>query len=180
MATVVFKNAFLQVAATNPQLRTMKLGSDQSNSTATPTEVTGMSFLTGTGTFVFQYTLLMQSAATTTGHRFSVNHDGTVTSFVYNILWLTALSTASDDVPDQDHVAAPGGVFSGFSARAKTTAGTGTTTDVDSAGADVMYVIDGLCVVTVDGNIELWHGSDVAAQSTIKAGSSLVLIRTGD
>jgi hypothetical protein len=29
--------------------------------------------------------------------------------------------------------------------------------------------------VTVAGNIALWHGSEVAAQSTVKAGSALFL-----
>lgn len=155
-----------------------RLGSDQSNSTTTPTEVTGLTLATGTGTFLFEYFLILQSGATTTGHKLSCNYDGSESSFVYDIMWLTAATTASDDVIDQDHVAAPGGVFSGFSARAGTTAGTGATTDVDTANADVFYYVFGIMVVTVAGNLELWHGSDAAAASTVKAGSSLRLTQT--
>jgi hypothetical protein len=155
-----------------------RLSADQSNSTTTPTEVTGLTVATNTGTFIFEYFLILQSAATTTGHKLSANYDGTVTSFVAFLNWLTAATLASDDVPDQDHVAAPGGVFSGFSARAKSTAGWGQTTDVDTANADVLYYLSGIMVVSVAGNMELWHGSEAAAQSTVKAGSSLRLTKT--
>lgn len=171
---------FFQLQAESPAnpVTVARLSADQSNSTTTPTEVTGLTVATGTGTFLFEYFLILQSAATTTGHKLSCNYDGTETSFVYNIMWLTAATTASDDVPDQDHVAAPGGVFSGFSARAGTVSGTGQTTDVDSANADVFYQITGMMVVTVAGNMELWHGSEAAAASTVKAGSSLRLTQT--
>lgn len=165
---------------TNPQLRTMRLAGDQSNSTTTPTEVTGLSITTGIGTFVFKYDLIVQSGATTTGHKFDVNHTGTVGSFDWEWRWLTAATTASDDVPDQDHTAAPGGVVSAYSQRDKGTAGAGVTTDVDTANADIHYIVEGIFVCSADGDLELWHGSDAAAASTVKAGSSLVLIRTGD
>ena len=155
------------------------LSGDQSNSTTTLTEVTGLSVLTGVGTYVFDYFILAQAAAATTGLRFSVNHDGTVTAFVANILWGTNIATASDDVNAQAHVAAAAAVYSTFSARAKSTLGWGTTTDVDAAASDLLVKITGMMIVTVDGNIELWHGSEVAAASTVKAGSSLILTKTG-
>lgn len=168
----------LEAADVQQPVTVARLASDQSNSTTTPTEVTGLTVATGTGTYIFEYFLLVQSAATTTGHKFDVNHDGTTTSLSFNIQWLTAATTASDDIPDQDHVAAPGGVFSGFSARSGGTTGTGQTTDVDTANADVLYNIFGIMVVTVAGNLELWHGSEAAAASTVKAGSSLRLTKT--
>lgn len=161
---------------TNP-ITVARLGSDFTTSSTTLAEVTGLSTATGTGTFIWEYFIITNSAATTTGQKFSVNYDGTVTSFVADIMWLTAATTASDDVPDQDHVAAPGGVFSGFSARAKSTAGWGATTDVDATG-DVFYTIFGMAIVTVAGNFELWYASEAAASSTVKAGSSLRLTKT--
>lgn len=155
------------------------LGSDQSNSTTTLTEVTGLSVATGTGTYVFEYYLRMQSAATTTGHRFSVNYDGTVTSFMATIYWPTAadLAGTAANALDQDVVTANAGQFGHFSARVKSTTGWGTTLSVDSTNADILVRIYGLMVVTVAGNIELWHGSEVAAASTVKAGSSLILTK---
>lgn len=169
---------WFKVTVATPNVQLVTLSADQSNSTVTPTEVTGLSTVTGIGNYVFEYFLLLQSAATTTGHRLSVNHDGTVSSFVANVAW-GAGTTASADAPDQDMVAAGGQITSQFAARAKSTAGWGTTTAVDTANADVLYTITGLMIVTIAGNIELWHGSEVAAASTVKAGSSLRLSKMG-
>lgn len=161
-------------------VRVAKLGSDQSNSTTTLTELTGMSLTTGTGTFFFRYMVLYQAAATTTGVRFSVNHTGTVSFFVANWHVVDNTATASTAAADQDAVASTAQVYSAYAARAKATTGWGTTISVDTANSDMLAVVEGLCGVTADGDIELWHGSEVAAASTVKAGSSLVLIRTGD
>ena len=169
---------------TNPvqiagMLTLAKLGADQSNSTVTPTNVTGLETACGVGTWLFEYFLVLQSGATTTGHRLSVNHDGTVTQFVAWLAWASALGTASDANPDQDILTAAGGLLPVFAARAKSTAGWGTTLSVDTANADVLYVIQGLVTVTVGGFLELWHGSEVAAASTVKAGSALRLTKVG-
>lgn len=156
-------------------LRVKQLTANQSNSTTTLTEVTGLTMPNvGPGTYNFRYDVLYQAAAATTGVRFSVNHDGTVTAFVANIRF-GAGTTASSDAPDQDLVANGAQVMSCFTARAKSTTGWGTTVSVDTANADMYTIIEGLMVVTVEGNLELWHGSEVAASSTVKAGSTLTL-----
>jgi hypothetical protein len=162
---------------TNP-VTVARLGADQANSTITPTEVTGLTVLTGTGTYVFEYFLITQSAAATTGQRFDVNHDGTVTSFVWNQRYVDTSATAATAVPDQDAVGAAAHVMGAFASRAKGTAGRGTTLSVDTANADMFVLIEGVAIVTVAGNLELWHGSEVAAASTVKAGSSLRLTKT--
>jgi hypothetical protein len=64
-----------------------------------------------------------------------------------------------------------------FSARAKSTAGWGTTISNDAANADMLIIIEGTMEVTASGNIELWHGSELAAASTVKAGSNLVITK---
>jgi hypothetical protein len=165
---------------TNPNaaVQVYRLGSDAVNSTTTPANVAGLEAPCAVGTWIFEYFLLMQSALTTTGHRLSVNHDGTVTDFVAQVMWPGG-TTAAADTPDQDFVAAGGQLLSGFYARAKSTAGWGTTLGVDTAAAHVLYTITGMLVCSVAGNIELWHGSEVAAESRVKAGSSLRLTRTG-
>lgn len=155
------------------------LGSNQSNSTTTPTEVTGLSVTTGTGVFCFQYNIIYQAAAATTGVRFDVNHTGTTTHFVWFQRWVDVSATASTAVPDQDDVDAAGNVMGAFASRAKGTAGRGTTLSVDTLDSNMLMIIEGVCVVTVTGDLELWHGSEVAAASTVMAGSSLILFKTG-
>lgn len=153
------------------------LSSDQSNSTVTPTEVTGLTINLLPGTYYFNYLLRYQAAATTTGVRVSVAFDGTQTCLVYNIEFVSALSTASDANPDQDVAVATAGLVNAFAARASSTAGIGTTLSVDTANGDMLMRVEGMIIVTVQGNIELWHGSEVAAQSTIKSGSHVQLLK---
>ena len=156
------------------------LSADQSNSTTTPTEVTGLKLTgVGAGTYQFIYQLIYQAGATTTGVKFSVNHDGTVTSFVANLRWVDVSATASTAAPSQAAVGAAGQVMGAMSARAKSTAGWGVTLSVDAATSDMLITIDGAMVVSVAGELELWHGSEVAAQTTVKAGSSVVLTKVG-
>jgi hypothetical protein len=119
-----------------------------------------------------------QTAATATGIRFDVNHSGTVTAFVWNQRWVDVSATASTATPDQDAVIAAGQVVGGFASRAKGTAGRGTTLGVDTANADMLMVIEGLCIVTVSGDLQLYMGTEIAGSgATVKAGSSLVVVR---
>lgn len=131
------------------------------------------------GAFVFNYYLSLRSAATTTGHKSSVNFTGTAGVFAANLRWVAGVAANSDDVPDQNHVAAGGGVVSAYTARAVSNAGWGVTTDVDTINADVLYIIEGLIVVTAVGNLELFWAPEAAANATLKAGSSLILWKTG-
>jgi hypothetical protein len=162
-----------------PFLRVQKLVGDQTNSTTTATEVTGLSVTTGVGVFDFQYKLLTTTSVGTTTPKFAVNHTGTVTDFVYWVYSVSATTTAADGVIDGDVSLVTGGLFNVQAARAKST--TALTAFVShDATTNVLYMISGLCICTVDGDLELWHGSETAALTTVKAGSSLVLTRTGD
>lgn len=151
------------------------LAADQSNSTTTPTVVNGILFPNvGPGTWCFEYWIRYQAAATTTGVRFSVNHTGTVTAFVANVYGVDN-TTAASAAANQAQVGATGGAFFAFSARAKSAAGWGTTVSVDTANADMLMKIEGILIVTAVGNLELYHGSEVAAATTIKAGTVALL-----
>jgi hypothetical protein len=65
------------------------------------------------------------------------------------------------------------------STRTKTTTAPdlGPSLSVDTANSDMMAVIDIYLNVTVSGNFELWHASEVAAQSTVSAGTALVIYK---
>lgn len=154
------------------------LTADQSNSTTTPTEVTGLSLPVAAGTYTFKYSIRYQSSATGTGVKYSVNHTGTVAFFVYWNRWVDTSATASTAAADQDAVAAAGQVMGAMAGRAKSTSGLGTTISVDTANADMLLIVEGLMEVTVAGDLELWHGSETAAATTTKTGSSIVLTKT--
>lgn len=173
---VVFGSDGLPKASTG-LVRLYRLAADQSNSTTTPTELTGITQTCEVGTWFFRYMVIYQSSITTTGVKYSVNHTGTLGSFVANWHVVDNLATGATAAADQDAIAAGAQVYSAFAARAKSTAGWGTTISVDTANADMLAVIEGQMVVTVAGSIALWHGSETAAATTTKAGTGLMLCK---
>jgi len=148
-------------------------------SSATPTEITGLSNVVAAGTYTFQYFIIYRSTVTTTGVRFAVNHTGTIGAIVYNTRWIDASATASTAAADQDMITATGGNVGGFASRArKTTAANGTTISVGAANSDMLMIIEGVMVVSASGNIQLWHGSENANSTQVMAGTSLILTKT--
>jgi hypothetical protein len=158
-----------------PGLITKALASDQSNSTVTLTEVTGLTQATLVGTYVFRYDIVYRSSATGTGVAFSVNHDGTVTTMVWNWGFVDNTAAGATAAADQDAIGATGQVKTWFSSRLPFTTQRGVGVSVDTADADMYATIEGMFVCTVAGNLELWHGSETAAATTIKANSALRL-----
>ena len=155
---------------------TKTLSADLSNSTTTLTKVTNLDQAVGVGTWVFMYFIRHQAAATTTGIQFSVNYTGTVTSFVANKRIVESTTAASTGA--QSGAANGVTLVSGGSAREKsTTTPLGKTISADAINANLLTIIEGLMVITVAGNIELYHGSEVAAATTVKQASSLILIK---
>ncbi len=163
----------------NAAVTPKRLQADVSNSTTTAAVITGLTTPTGVGTFIFEYFILYQSAAATTGVKFSVNYTGTVLSFPYVMYGASADTTATATqtaLMDQDVLTTTGGLFEVWAARAKSTAAAvGPTSGSDTLAADMLMFIQGLAIVSVAGNFELYHASEVAAQSTVKAGSALRL-----
>ena len=156
---------------------TAVVGTDVSNTTTTAAKITDLDLTLGPGTYTFKYFIRYQAAATTTGVKFSVNHSGTVTAFVANVRWVDVSATASTAAPSQAEVLSTGAVMGAFSARAKSTAGWGTTLSVDVANSDMLMIIEGLVVVSVSGDLQLYHGSEIAAATTVKTGSSVIITK---
>ena len=151
------------------------LEADQSNSTVTPTEISGLTVELPVGKYGFIYHISYQAAATSTGVRFSINFDGTQTAFAANRMGVDNNAAGSTSNADQDSVLSTGVVPYMFAARSPSVSGWGTTVTVDTANSDMMEIIQGYIVVSAVGNLELWHGSEVAAQSTVRAGSKLLV-----
>lgn len=156
-------------------LVTKRLAAQTTRATTTPAIVTGLSLPTEVGVYTFKYYLIYRSTNTNTGVRFDVNYTGTVTNFVWIQRWVDTSATASTAAPDQDDVAAAGGVIGSFSSRAKGTAGRGTTVSVDTANADMLMIIEGIMVVTVAGSLDLYFAGETATTVSLEAGCSLIV-----
>jgi hypothetical protein len=152
------------------------LGSQFDISSTTAAEVTGLQIsIPGAGTFQFKYVLFVQAAATTTGCKMSVNYTGGVTRFACFQRWSDVSATASTAVPDQDNIGAAGHVMGSFASRAVSTAGRGVTLSVDTVNADVMFIVEGAIVASGAGDLELYFGAEVAAQTSLMVGSSVIV-----
>ena len=140
-------------------------------------KATALDQTTGTGTFVFEYFVRYQSDTAASGISVSVNHTGTVTSFVANARWQEATTLAATGATDQAH--ATFGMVGGGAARAASaTVALAATTSVDTLNADMLMIIEGLIVCTVDGNLELYFAPETAAGgATIMADSTLCITK---
>lgn len=159
-------------------IQKVRLGTQHDNSTVTPTAVSGLAVAMVAGTYTFKYHVIYQSAALTTGIRLNVNYTGTKGAFVYQWRWVDVSATASTAVPTQAGVIAAGQVQGAFSSRtAFTTGAGGVTLSVDAINSDMLAIIEGTIVTTGSGNLEIWHGSEVAFISSVMVGSSGVVTR---
>lgn len=149
------------------------LSADLTNATTTAAKVTNLDLALGVGTWVFEYFLLWRSDTTTTGIKFGCNHTGTVTFFCYDMYGMTADITTNTALMDQDVLLTTGATMSGWAARAKTTTAPMIASGVDTINLDQLMFIAGIAVVTVAGNLELYHASEAATTTTVKAQSAL-------
>lgn len=164
--SVIDNSGAVKVNYNDPRLITASLASQHDNSTTTPTEVTGITKALPVGLYIFEYYLIHQAGATTTGIKLSVDFSGTA-SIDYWLEHPTALSTAADANVDQTIATATGGLINLFADRAGSQAGLGVTLSCDTINVDNQAVIRGIINVTVTGNIRLWHGSEVAAITSL-------------
>lgn len=157
---------------------TARLGTSVANATTTAAKITGMDLALGVGTWMFDYYIFYSSTSTSVGIKFGVNHTGTVTRFVYTGQVVTANITGADALADQDVLLTTGGLISAWAARTKTTTAPMITAGVDSGSSELLLVITGIAIVTVAGNLELYHASETATSTSILDGSSLRAVKT--
>jgi len=165
--------------------RTKALGSDHAISATSATEVTGLGpMVLEPGTYTFKFSVIVQSATATVSPKLGINFTGTSTvqNFIWSFADLTTAITAQTFGMDDEGVNTFG-YISGMASRTFTTTAPNFQTTVATAVAaintNIICFIEGVLVVTAVGDLELWHGSETATSTTVKAGSSLVVQRTG-
>lgn len=173
--------AVYSAADMNP--RTVALGSDHAISSTTATEVTGLQFgSVQPGTYFLQYVVIWQSATTTVGISFGVNFTGTAANPVINLRHVTTGTTAATGAADDVANTGTGQLVEGRAALSYSTTAPNlgpNTAGVATANANMMSIIEAMIVVTAAGDLELWHSSETATSTTVKAGSAGILTRAG-
>ena len=166
--------------------RVKLLGSQHSISSTTATKVTGLDITLEAGTYTFQYYIIEQSATVTVAPLYALNFTGTVTTqkwwFQYADLsatLLAAIGTVAHDVTTSTLGFQMAQANDDFGTTVPDMHPFATTNAVQTTNTDILVMITGLLEVTVQGNLELWHGSETATATSVEVGSSLVVIRTG-
>ena len=157
------------------------LGSDYTIASTTATEITGLQFGSlVAGTYLAQWTMFVQSAATTTSFKFGVNYTGTVTRMVNMTQFPSAGVTAATGTMEDVVNATTGQVlaYANSTTESTTAPNMGPWVGVTTANANHRILVETLVVVSDSGDLEIWCGSEVGASTvTVKTGSIGVLIR---
>lgn len=171
------------LALANGLPRVIKLTGQHSIASTTGTKVTGLDMTLEAGTYTFQYNLLIrQATSTSNAPQFGINFStGTAAVHGFGLRWWDASTAITAETHIMDNVGIKtAGFVSGMTHNAYSTTAPnmGTTVGVAATAADIFCIIEGLIVVTVQGDLELWRASEGANASTTEVGSSLVVIRT--
>lgn len=160
--------------------RVWALGADHAISSTTATEVSGLGPMTlEAGTYIFQINVIAQSATTSVGIMLGINFTGTAATKVFKMRAATTGTTAISGVVDDAGATSGQTEESVAQSNYSTTApNMGFTGGVATANSNVLLIIEGVLIVTVAGDLELWHGSETATSTTVKAGTSAMVLRT--
>ena len=127
-----------------------------------------------TGSYLFDYYLMVQSSSLTVSPMYGVNFTGTATVG----MWMTYADQSATLLAMLNKAAAQTSAALGFQgAQAQNAFSTvapnmgHTVGGVGAINTDILIRISGLLIVTMPGDLELWHSSETNASTTIKAGS---------
>lgn len=167
-------------AARNPM--TKRLSADHTLAATTGTEVVGLDFVNlRPGTYHVRYYLKCSSSAAATGIGIGVNFTGTAANPSVQLYHPTTGAAAATGTADGTTNVLTGTLVEG---RAQitysTTAPNMLSTGVATAGEEFPMIVEALIDVTIAGDLELWHSSETAANTTVKAGSVAILTRIDD
>ncbi len=152
-----------------------------SSNSASQTSTTPATIMTttgvGVGTWQFKYSLIFQTAATTTGIKIANNHTGTVTNYIMTSHFVTTGGTATTGVHDAIAAVALAGINEGFAERVINTSSKASV-GVATANANQIIIVEGIVVISATGSLEFKLGTEVAASGvTAMAGSTLELLK---
>lgn len=154
------------------------LAADHAISATAATEVALGAVGLVAGTYAYQYSILAQSATTTVSPMFGINFTGTAATRAIKLRYsgtgTAAITGVADDVGANTGQIEESQTTLTFSTTAPNLGATG---GVATINANILYIIEGVLVVTAPGDLELWHGSETATSTTVKAGSCLVVFR---
>ncbi len=156
-----------------------KLSADSASQTSTTPATVITTTGVGVGTWVFDYWLIFQSAATTTGIKIAVNHTGTVTTYQMHADFLSTGGAAATGVADGIAAGATTGLHEGFAERVINTSSKASV-GVATANANQFLVVRGIIVLSATGSLEFKLGTEVAASGVkLMADSTLELTKIG-
>lgn len=165
--------------------RVKALAANHAISSTTATEVTGLGPMTlEAGTYFFRFALVVQSATAGVVPLLGLNFTGTSTLLQYRCEFSDKSGTllAAIGTMAGESITITTGV--GFhmsqtgSAESTTAPNMGPSTGPATINQNCYMNIEGLLIVTVSGDLELWHGSETNTSTTVMAGSSLIVTRT--
>lgn len=177
-ATITNLRNFLQENFGLP--RVSRLNSQHSISSTTGTAVAGLTQTLEAGTYTFTYALMVRSATATVGPMLGINFTGTGAPRMH-FRFADATTVITAEVHAMSNQGNKGfGFISGMASNTETTTAPdmGTTIGVAATATDILCFIEGILIVTVAGDLELWHSSETATATSVEVGSSLVVIRT--
>lgn len=175
VAAHIFKRIAGSSGAAGGYITVQNLTADSADQTSTTPGVVMTTTGVGAGTWHFCYTVIFQTAATTTGIKLNVNHTGTVGQFQSLLSFMDTAATAATGVGKGVSTAAIGSVPSQYAERAKDTTSFASV-GVTDINADILATLGGIIVVTATGSLELKLGTEVAASAVrLMADSCLVL-----
>jgi hypothetical protein len=154
-----------------------KLGADFTNATTTGTEITGLQITsTGTGLIRFEYYLIVQSTAATTGVKFGVNHTGTATVLALNLTYPSTGATATTGIAEDAVANITGSIYEASAATTFSTIAPnlGPMAGVAAINANILMKVSGLINVTVSGDLEIYEGSETATTTRVMANSNVI------
>lgn len=163
-------------ASAGPYITWQRLSSNQVASQSNSATIMFTTTSVGAGTWQFDYHIVYQSAATTTGTGMYVNHTGASPgTFVSMSRYLTTGGAAATGVVDQVQSGQTTGLLEGKGERVLNTVSS-QTVGVDTLNANVYTVYSGLLIVNNTGNLQFKVTSEVNGSNiTVQAGSFLEL-----
>ena len=121
----------------------------------------------GVGVWGFRYQLIYQTAATTTGIAFAVNHTGTATLTGANWMHITTGRTAATGVGDNVAATVAGQMVEGKSCITLNAVCGSASAGAAVVNTNIMAVFEGTLEVTVSGSLELKLGSEIGGSAVL-------------